>query len=276
MQSETKTTVMGNKSSLVNRQSAFTRVDLLALIVVVLLLGVWFGSAYLGEHGRTIRCERNLSALGKAMHGYANENNDAIPNAGINLGRTQSSWDVKLFPYLKPDLAKSKGAYEQRELRLAVSPFFVCPSDSANHREAPRSYAMGGNDMLPDHWPPGQDSATGVGLWWDKRTVLSLLDSDALKNPESLPVIKLSSVPDPADTLLLSEFIDPNNNLGSTRQVTVLGTSQQRQFFNDGGAHFHHGKFNYLMVDGHVESLSPLQTGSFDGSAGIWSLKKGN
>jgi prepilin-type processing-associated H-X9-DG protein len=83
-------------------------------------------------------------------------------------------------------------------------------------------------------------------------------------------------VPAPADTLLVTELIDPNNNLGGIRQVTVLGASPQRRFFKDAGSNFHRGKFNYLMVDGHVESLSPLQTGSYDGSAGIWSLKKGD
>jgi prepilin-type processing-associated H-X9-DG protein len=177
---------------------------------------------------------------------------------------------------LNPKQAKSAGAYEKRELRTAVAPIFFCPSDSASHHEIPRSYAMAGNDMAPENWPPGRDSATGVGLWWDKRTVPALLDREVLQKPDLLPVVKLSNVPVPADTLLLTEFINPNNLLGGTRQVTVFGASQQRQFFKDGGMSFHQARFNYLMVDGHVEILSPLQSGSFDGTAGIWSLKKGS
>jgi prepilin-type processing-associated H-X9-DG protein len=270
------TMMFGRKTNRMNQQSAFTRADLLAVIGVVLLTGFWFGSMHLGEHGRIIRCGGNLAALGKAMHAYAAENDEAIPAAGIDLRKTQASWDVKLFPYLKPNLAKSKGAYELRQLRAGVSPFFVCPSDSSRHRETPRSYAMSGNDMQPEHWPPGRDSATGVGLWWDERTVLSLVSSNALNYPDALPVVKMSDVPDPSDTLLLTEFIDPNNNLGGIRQVTVTGTSQQLQSFKNGNSHFHHDRFNYLMADGHVETLSPLQTGAFDGSAGIWTIKKEN
>lgn len=255
---------------------AFTRLDLMVLVATVLLLGVWVGFLHLGEQGRITRCAGNLAALGRAMHNYANDHDGGIPAAGVDIGGTRTSWDTTLFPYLNPKQAKSAGAYEKRELRTAVTPIFFCPSDSASHHESPRSYAMAGNDMAPENWPPGRDSATGVGLWWDKRTVLALLDEEALKKPEILPVVKLSSITSPADTVLLTEFIDPNNTLGSIRQTSVSGTSQQRQVFKDGGAKFHRGKFNYLMVDGHVELLALLQTGSLDGSAGIWSLKKGN
>jgi prepilin-type processing-associated H-X9-DG protein len=177
---------------------------------------------------------------------------------------------MKLFSYLKPGLTKANSD----ELFEMAPRFFACPSDKAPHKKTLRSYAMGGNDMLPEHWPLGQDSATGVGLFWDKRTVLSLLGDAALKTPDALPALKIASVPVPADTVLLTEFIDPNNTMGSLREVAVSGLSQQQKFFKDDGACFHFGQFNYLMVDGHVESLSSLQTGAFDGSAGIWTLKK--
>jgi prepilin-type processing-associated H-X9-DG protein len=256
--------------------NAFTRTDLIAVIAVVVLLGAWFAYGHLGERGRTARCAGNLAALGRAMQSYAIDHDDGIPAAGVDIGSTRISWDTTLFPYLKPKLAKSSGAYEKRQLLAGVSPFFFCPSDTASHKTTPRSYAMSGNDMLPEHWPPGPDSPTGVGLWWNKQTVLALLDNDALQKPELLPAVKLSNVPAPVNTLLLTELIDPNNNLGSTRQVTVFNTSQQERFFKDGGGGFHHGRFNYLMVDGHVESFSPLQPLMLDGSSGMWSLKKGN
>lgn len=251
---------------------AFTRLDLIVVMGLVVLLSAWFGMGRVGERGRMARCAGNLAALGRAMHGYANEHDGALTAANINLGNFQSSWDMQVFPYLKPGLA---GANDAR-LAQIVPRFFACPSDKVSRRGPVRSYAMGGNDMAPENWPPGRDSETGVGLWWDKHTVLSLLDEEALKKPESLPALKLSSIPAPADTVLLTEFIDPNNTLGGIQLTAVFGTSQQRRIFKDGGAQFHHGRFNYVMADGHVESLSPLQTGAFDGTAGIWSLKKGN
>ncbi len=250
---------------------AFSRIDLLAVVLVVLVVGVRMGMTRSGESKRIAQCAANLSHLGKAMHGYANENNDALPAAGMDLPGIKGSWDTKLFPYLAPGLKP-----DSDELLDVAPQFFVCPSDGAQHPGLPRSYSMGGNDMSPEKWPPGRDSATGVGLWWDKRTVLTLLDEDALDKPESFPVVSVHDVPAPSDTVLVTEFIGNDNILRSTRMTSVLGTSQQRQSLKDGGTNFHGGKFNYLMVDGHVEALSPLQTGSFDGTAGIWSLKKGN
>ncbi len=252
------------------RERAFSRIDLLAVIFIVLFFGLWFGVTHSGERGRTARCQANLSSLGKAMQRCADDNQAAIPAAGINLAKLHGTWDMQILPFLNPGLAKANS----EKLFQDAPKLFACPSDKTSHWKARRSYAMGGNDMLPEHWPPGRDSPTGVGLLWNNRTVLSLLDDSALKKPELLPAVKVSAIPDPADTVLLTELIAPNNNLGGIWQVTVSGISQQRATFKDGGADFHHGRFNYLMVDGHVELLSPLQTGAFNGNAGIWSIRK--
>ena len=251
---------------------AFSRIDLLAVIGVTLWLGVWWGWGHSGERGRVARCAANLSALGQAMQACANENGEALPAAGINLPKFQSSWDLKLFAYLEPGLAKVKSEqFFDRAPR-----FFCCPSDTVPRSGGARSYAMSANDMQPAHWPPGPDSATGLGLEWNRDTVLSLLDGAALQNPEKLPVVKLSSVPAPADTLLLTELVDPANVMLGISPATVRGTASQARAFKDGGRQFHGGRFNYLMVDGHVELLSPLQTGALDGSRGIWTLKQEN
>jgi len=230
---------------------AFSRLDLVVTIAAVACLLAWFGLGHWGENGH-------------AMADFAAEHDDGLPAARIDLSNVQISWDSLVVQYLN-----------LRSVNRTLQ-YIACPSDSAPRTAKPRSYAMGGNDMTEEHWPPGPDSATGVGLCWDNRSVLSFVNSNALQKLELLPALKVSAVPAPADTLLLTEFVDPNNTLGGVRQTTVSGTSQQQQFFDDGGAQFHHGKFNYLMVDGHVELLTHLQTGSYDGTAGIWTLKKGN
>jgi prepilin-type processing-associated H-X9-DG protein len=249
-------------------ERAFSRIDLIAVIVVLMVLGGWLALAYTGENGRIAHCARNLSTLGRAMQTYADHNQGALPPAGIDWGKNQISWDMKLQPYLQT----GKPGTEQS---FATMPrFFFCPSDNAQHTGTPRSYAMGANDMSPDHWPPGPDSATGVGLWWDAHTMPPLLGDMTTQKAEQLPVVKLSDISHPANTVLLTEFIDPNNNLGSTRQTSVSGPFQQRQFFTDGGASFHHGRFNYLMVDGHVELLSPLQAITPGARGNIWNIRK--
>jgi prepilin-type processing-associated H-X9-DG protein len=256
------------------RAHAFSRVDLCAVVAVVTLLGGWLAVVYFGENGRSTRCAWNLSAMGKAMEHYADDHGDALPAAGINLGKTQVTWDSKLIPYLEPKLTQSSS----EQLFARVPQHFLCPSDRVSHKGTPRSYAMSGHDMRPDHWPPGNNTATGVGLYWTKAKAIGLLGETnaALKNPELLPALRRSALPDPANTILVTEFIDPWNLLGNQGRPSVSGAAPQRRYLKENASAFHGGRFNYLLADGHVELLSALQTGSFDGTAGLWTLKQGD
>ena len=251
-------------------EHAFTRTDLLAIVVVVVILGGLLGQACLGETGRSRRCAANLSVLGRAMQDYVDQHNGALPAASIDYGTNHLSWDTALRPYLHAGQAGTEKYF------TSLPRFFLCPSDNFPHSGTPRSYAMAGNDMWPDHWPPGPHSPTGVGLWWIYWTMPPLLGDKVEPKMDQLPVVKLSDIPHPDRTVLLTEFIDAKNTVGNTWQATVYGASQQLEFFTNGGASFHHGKFNYLMADGHVEALAPLQTGGLDTSAGIWSMNKQN
>ena len=254
------------------RNGGFTRLDLLVVTGVVLFLGGWLGYACLGEHGRRWRCASNLSALGRALHGYAGEHGGMLPPASVNVGKVQSTWDLDVFTFLQPGLAKDDNA----QLAATVPGYFACPSDRLAHAGTIRSYSMAGHDMSAQNWPPGPHSATGVGLTWDKPSVSRLLGEDALAHPETLPGVNLSVIPAPADTALLAEVIAPENALGKLPWAAVAGSAASGQALPDGGATFHGGRFNYLMVDGHVEWLSVLQAGAVDGKAGIWTLKKGD
>ena len=261
-----------NEGAWKRRAGGFTRLDLATVVGLALLLGSWIGYSYLGERGRVARCTGNLNALGKAMHNYAGEHDEMLPPAAVNVEKYQTTWDLEVFTYLKPGLATESNT----KLAQAVPHYFACPSDRLPHSGTMRSYAMSSNDMTIQNWPPGADSATGVGLNWDKQTVSRLLNEDALKVPKLLPGIKLADILAPAETVLLAEMIAPDNVLGKVQLASVSGTFQQRQSLPDGGAKFHYGRLNYLMVDGHVEWLSALQTGALDGKAGIWTLKKGD
>ncbi len=260
-------------TGLASQEQAFSRVDLLAVICVVLWLGGWFGLTHSGERGRIVRCQGNLATLSRAMQAYAGEHDNALPPAAIRVGKIQSSWDRKLFPYLVPEHAK---ANNDNFFKKLASPFLFCPADAAQHHGPPRSYAMGYNDMLPDHWPPGPDSPTGAGVRWTPETVAAVLGKQTPNQLENLPGVKLAAVVAPAETLLLTEFIDPGNLLGGFQNATVAGPSQQQQFFTNGTGRIHYERFNYLMMDGHVELLTALETRSFNGGSGIWSLKKEN
>lgn len=247
---------------------AFTQVDLLVSIAVVVLLAGWFGLSHLGECGRIARCTRNLQVLGEAMQRYADDHGGALPPAGVGL--LHLTWDTEILPYLEPG----------KSSRDAMAPYLVCPSDVVK-RDQPRTYAMSGHDMQPFNWPPGPDNTTGVGLWWDENAIVQKFGSQFARKVNKqdlsgLSLVKLSWMPDPAGTLLLTEMVDPNNRAWRTGWPVVWNAKQQLSFLKTAAANYHHGCFNYLMTDGHVELLTPLQTGSWDGSGGIWTIRAGD
>jgi prepilin-type processing-associated H-X9-DG protein len=214
------------------------------------------------------------------MQSYAKDNDNGIPAATILLSREVNTWRTDMAPYLKAGLEKPKSIYERRTFLNALEPSFACPSDPIR-RSGLCSYSMSAHDMSPDNWPPSSDNKTGMGLWWDKVTVSALLGADvaqaAPNRPELLPKLKLSVVSAPANTLLLTEFINRNNTMESTSFAWVGQVAQQQAAFRDDPSRFHFGKFNYLMADGHVELLTALQTGGIgDPPSGIWTIKPGD
>jgi prepilin-type processing-associated H-X9-DG protein len=250
------------------------------MAVAALLAALWFGFNHLGERGRTARCARNLGALGQAIGGYASDHNDGIPAAAIDLESAKRTWDMELLPYLKPSLARSQGAYEQRQRLLAAQPCFFCPSDPVQRGGHPRSYSMSARDMASG-WPPEAGDKTGVGVLWSKDTVGLLGDAAApngKKDPESLPKLKRYVMPNPAGTLLLTELMTPGNTMGSVLGARIFGVNEQEGVFKQ-APRLHSGRFNYLMADGQVAWLTGLQTGGLGGKdspAGIWTVKAGD
>ena len=231
-------------------KSQFSRMDLIVAVAVVATLIAWFGFSHAGERGRIAQCAENLKALGTAMHAYANDHVDGLPAAGISLEEIKISWDEELFPYLDSGHAKSSGSAAKGQLLLAAAPRLVCPSDTLPRGGHPRTYAMAGRDMALN-WPPASGDNTGVGVWWDRRSILELLNDDAWiaaqKRPDLLPKLKQSVLPAPAGTLLLSEFVVAENKVGNVARTRVVLTDQQTMM-HDTSLQFHFGKINYLMA----------------------------
>lgn len=289
------------------RARGFSRMDLSVTIAVVACLVAWLAMTRLGERGRIATCARNLAILGQAIHSDAVDYKNELVPAGIDvggvMGKSRMSWDMELYPYLNPQLAKSSAPDAWGQLMLASAPRFHCPSDHYDRGANPRTYAMAARDMTKG-WPPTTEDQTGVGLWWNHRTVLAALGENAWEpiqaNPETLPRLSLGVVSDPANTLILTELLARDNLLGSTEATRLFNPNAQRGLpfiqnikghsvelggsgvdadaaFDGGPARYHFGRFNYLMADGHVELLTALQTGGIGyPAAGIWTIKAGD
>jgi prepilin-type processing-associated H-X9-DG protein len=239
-------------------ETAFTRVDLLVSIVLIAFLSVWFWTGFLGERGRTAKCASTLSTLGKAMQEFASDHADALPPASIDPPGL--AWDTQIAPYLPRKLVEN-----------GMDPMFVCPSDKVA-RSRPRSYAMPAYNMQPENWPPGADVSTGVGLIWNKNTIRELLDSASVEkvatNTDFLAMVKRQFILSPVNTMVLTEWMHPENNLKSTKMAAISGNGQQLELLINKKTRIHKGRFGYLMLDGHVELLSPLQASQ------VWSISK--
>lgn len=274
------------KQSIYSKRSvrgSFSMWDLFAILMVLAIFGLWFVFAHTGERGRIYTCTNNLRLLGQATLSFANDHDDGLPAATIDTrymkGGSLINWDTQLGPYIEPRLAQAKSVYEKNLLWPVVQQRLLCPSDPFK-RVNPRSYAMSWRRWLYG-WPPTPRDGAGVGVMWNQNTISKFLDPDlaqkAITNRDLLPLLKLSIVPDPAHTLLFSEFISPDNRLWSSTCGTINCVDAQKQAFNGNSSHFHFGKFNYLMADGHVELLSASQTDGSDGeSRNIWNINPGD
>ncbi len=245
-------------------KSGFTQLDLMVLIGLVVLLSAWVGLGRIGERGRIAKCAANLEVLGQAMQSFGNDHNEALPPAAIESRRI--AWDMPIAPYLPRSLVKN-----------GVDPLFRCPSDRLNHSRA-RSYTMSAHDMQSDNWPPGSNNATGVGLVWNQENLPRLLGESAVTmaatNADFLAMVKRSLIPSPAGTLVLTELINADNNLKDTRWAAISSSGQQLEQLLHDGVRIHDGRYNYLMLDGHVELASPLQAGVSQGPLNIWTIRK--
>jgi prepilin-type processing-associated H-X9-DG protein len=270
-------------------ERAFTWLDLVVVMMILILLSAGWGFNHIGERARIARCARNLQVLGDAMQSFANDHDGTLPSAGVE--QFNLTWNMELRSYLpgqttpaKSELPEAKSPGASKQLSLLSQPKqkatfrFVCPSDRIK-RNNPRSYSMPAYNILPENWPPGPEAATGVGLNFSKKDTARLFGPEfthesRAEQLEALPQVKLSWITDPANTLLLTEQPHVSNRLDYSSRTVITETEQINIHNSVLTNNFHNGCFNYLMVDGHAELLTFLETGSWDGSSGIWTIKK--
>lgn len=250
--------------------AAFSRVDLITLVGMSVIGMGWLGFLNTGERGRSANCGRQLSLLNQLAEAYMSDHGGKLPPASVESSSV--SWDLLLIPYIP-----------KNKVTAGIDPFFRCPSDQVD-RSRPRSYALSAHDMKPKNWPVDANTQTGLGLTWNANSIGSLLGDTVAKagptDSRSMGLIALANLPDPSDTLLFADLPHRENNLKQLERTTVGSPGEQLESLEGGGG-IHLGRFNYLMADGHIQLLSPLQTGSsggidIEGHHGIWTIKAGD
>ncbi len=257
--------------------AGFTRTDLTFTLGTVLLIGVliWVGINVAGEKSRIFSCAHHLKTLELAFTLYAHDHNDTFPPAVIIDGTNSTTWDREVSGYLDPKLNGANSPETEKALEAKIVTVFKCPSDREPRGGAdPRSYSMPIYDINRFGWPPSERSMGGLGLYLDSKIIAKARETDPPKSLNCLPAIKTSIVVAPVDTALLVERISILNALWGAKFACISSPQEQFEAKTFAAKDFHGGKMNYLMADGHVELMPPLQSSGFIG--GVWTIRAGD
>jgi prepilin-type processing-associated H-X9-DG protein len=281
-----------NKLRHFRRLEGFNRIDLCVVIFMsTLLLTLAFKqSSKVRIASGTERCVSNLKLIGQGASFYSAQNSEKLPYAFLRRDdRNQISWDTLLSSFLynasNEDQQLNSMPADQRHQSLMLCPEDTVPSVSwGNIRPKRRTYAMPWHNMYPQNWPPGWENSTGVGLWWapyggtnsNVNTVTNLTDA--------LPSIGINTIFNTTNVMFATDMAQANNILGNSSGAIVKSTAGQLATNDIPKESYHNGRFNYLMVDGHVENLLPAQSVGHTGMAGersethrgIWTISPGD
>jgi hypothetical protein len=281
------------------QEQGITRLEAIVTLVCVALIAMTLSAGltlYWQKHkssAKTKQCMANLSLLGKAFSMYAADNGGRLPYGYIRYdNHNQSSWDTLLVNQvrrnLRPPGDPTPPTFAERVRVLQ------CPEDSLGKADWAqsadyfrRSYSMSEHDMSPENWPPGSRNTTGVGLWWNFGGKAELHPDPGIYNYDETnrqAAVRITDIIVPAGVLLLGEQINSNNLAFIGARATIATTANHLDAKAMAPESFHHGLFNYLMIDGQVQALSPEDTVGPSGKVGkdrkthrgIWTIAPGD
>lgn len=281
------------KAAPAGERAGFSRFDLLVTVTILGVIGgILYAFVFNTNTKRNLEvCREHQLTIGVGFADFIADNDNRLPYAHISTNAIRATWDFALRHYLSGGVLTTNTLFsiEARSRGQELAKVFRCPSDTIRRNQSTRarSYAMPRHQPSRKYWPPNKDCETGVGLYlmarFDEDNRLKLPPWRLETETNRLTFISTSMITDPGDTLMVAEKADAKNLLyGGGAFIKTTAEHLDTNLLSL--ASYHSGKLNYLMVDGHVEALSPEQTVGWKGKVGndpgthkgIWTIKAGD
>jgi len=209
-------------------QSAFTLIELLAVIAITALLAALAFPALskARKNGQAAACLSNMRQLGLGFMAYVADNNGFLPPVltPYDGAPNMKTWDMLVTSEVT---SATNGGYNPKV--TVAGNTCKCPADTIPRfdNQPARSYSM---------------------VWWVEKS------SGWYVNP-----VRLASIPNPSRKFLLLEWHEwvniRGNNWSSWVEYSAWSAKSTGTYVNNELGNHHDGGANYLYLDGHAKWL---------------------